>query len=227
MCSMGGNITNRTTETFSVFEGETKLENDKFIETLSDLEEVSNLETGLTINWRALCLMVVICVALCVLIDWLGSRDENLFIQGTTLFEDGRYEEGVEYFRKSMKWGGEEAIYALGRCYLDGIGVQRDTIEGLRLVVEAVEEAYSDAQYFWGQCHYYGQYAPLDKALAVKYLTYAARQDHPEAQCALGICYLNGEGVRQDIKAARKWFTKAKKNGSVQAEKCLKILDMN
>jgi len=69
MCSMGGNITNRTTETFSVFEGETKLENDKLIETLSDLEEVSNLETGLTINWRALCLMVVICVALCVLID--------------------------------------------------------------------------------------------------------------------------------------------------------------
>lgn len=40
MCSMGGNITNRTTETFSVFEGATKLENDKLIETLSDLEEV-------------------------------------------------------------------------------------------------------------------------------------------------------------------------------------------
>lgn len=203
------------------------MENDNHIETSPDLEEVSDLEARLTVNWRALGLMVVICTALCVLIDWLGSRDEDLFIQGAALIEDGRYEEGVEYFRKSMKWGGEEAIYALGRCYLDGLGVPRDTLEGIRLVVEAVEEACSDAQYFWGQCHYYGQFVPLDKVLAVKYLTYAARQKHPDAQCALGICYLNGEGVRQDIRAARRWFRRAKRNGSTMAVDCLRMLSVH
>lgn len=175
-------------------------------------------------DWKKIGLFLLVSTALYLSISWIGGLDERYFIKGAEAVECGRFEEGVEYFHKSARMGGEEALYALGRCYLEGIGAQKDTVEGMRLIMESVDEAYADAQYFLAQCYYYGLYVEMDKEQAVKYLAYASRQKHPDAQCALGVCYLNGEGVEKDAKKAYQCFADAKKNGSTQADSLLRLL---
>lgn len=175
-------------------------------------------------EWKKIGLFILIPVILYLLISWIGGLDETYYLKAAELIDNGCYEEGVEYFRKSARMGGEEAYYALGRCYLDGLGVQKDTLEGMRLIMKSVSEAYAEAQYFLALCHYYGLYVDIDKELTVKYLKYASRQKHPDAQCALGVCYMNGEGVEKNVRKAYKCFIKAKKNGSTKADACIKSL---
>lgn len=175
-------------------------------------------------EWKKIGLFILIPVILYFLISWIGGLDETYYLKAAEMIDNGCYGEGVEYFRKSARMGGEEAYYALGRCYLDGLGVQKDTLEGMRLIMKAVSEAYAEAQYFLALCHYYGLYVDIDKELTVKYLKYASRQKHPDAQCALGVCYMNGEGVEKNVRKAYKCFIKAKKNGSTKADACIKSL---
>jgi len=114
-----------------------------------------------------------------------------------------------EYFLKTKKQaqqGDAESEFALGVCYEDGFGVNKDSKEGLRWVRMAANQGVAPAQGDLGDRYSKGIDVPRDFAEAFKWYSRAARQGDATAECSLGLCYENSQGVPQNYVEAYKWL---------------------
>jgi TPR repeat protein len=141
---------------------------------------------------------------------------------------------------------------ALGRCYLNGIGVAGDAARGLALGRESAASGSCFGQHAVGACYYggfcgvaqdfdealycFGQYAfgacylggfcgvaqDFDEALRLFGL--AAAQGHAQAQYYLGFMFEHGRGVAKDLAEAIRWYCLAAAQGDAFAQKRLDVL---
>ncbi|GBG85156.1 hypothetical protein CBR_g39721 [Chara braunii] len=104
----------------------------------------------------------------------------------------------------------------LGRCYLEGMGVQQNETFGLKLISMAASKGNADAQVELGKYYYYKSRCNNKECDVVDYwdnamtwLMKAAEQDHWQAYFYLGLCNQQGRMVMRDDKAAQQWLRKA------------------
>ena len=123
--------------------------------------------------------------------------------------------------------GNPVAQNSLGRMYLNGDGVVKDIIVGMKWFHLATENGFTDAQYNLAIVYLMatgeekrGMQATLnfiDDIKAFKNLQLAADKNHVEAQYHLGRIYEYGRGVQQDYSKACEYYQRAANQGHIEA----------
>jgi TPR repeat protein len=100
-----------------------------------------------------------------------------------------------------------------GKCYTEGVGVEKDFKEAVKWVRLAAEAGVVDAQSLLGTFYMHGQGVEKDVKEAVKWLSMAAENGNPFAQFRLGYCYLKGIGVEMKYMEGLRWLMMAIEEG--------------
>ncbi|MEE1541143.1 MAG: tetratricopeptide repeat protein, partial [Paludibacteraceae bacterium] len=111
----------------------------------------------------------------------------------------------------------------LGVCYLQGLGVQQNLDEALKLLKPAAEKGNEIAQTNLGA--YYLMIKNYDEG--IKLLKPMAEKGNILAQANLGTCYMNGWGVQQNFDEALKLLKPAAERGDQTALTNLGVCYMN
>ena len=144
-------------------------------------------------------------------------RSEEELLKGKAAYNIKDYKAAVMSFSLAAELGNPEAMYRLGKCFLDGTGVEKDTAEAIAFFRKAEAAVYRmdpQVQFAIGELFFNGDDVERNESEAVKWYRKAAEQGCAEAQYKLGECYEFGEGVPQDYDEALKWYFKAPDNPS-------------
>lgn len=109
------------------------------------------------------------------------------------------------------------AAYLLGKAFLTGDGMTRDTAQAERWLGRAARNRHWEASYLLGK-HYLGA---GNSRRAVELLENAADGGHGESMLELARGYLDGNVLAKDLPKARKWATKANSIGAKGADEVL------
>ena len=144
--------------------------------------------------------------------DYTKEKGGEDLLNGKADYDIMHYDTAATYFSRAVQQGNPEAMFWLGKCFLDGTGVPEDAEKAVSYFRNAEEAGYfidAQTQYDVGKCFFSGDGVSQDAAEAVKWFRKAATQGHAEAQIALAECCFAGGGVAQDYAEAVKWFRKA------------------
>ena len=143
------------------------------------------------------------------------------------MFDDPKAEERVYWFRKAAELGGAHAQNSLGYCLHEGLGVERNRNEALRLFRASAAQGNRFGQESLARAYYEPDFAGLPQNLpeAFRLWKLSAEQGWHWSQFHLGECYENGFGTNSDLAEARRWYTKAAKAGNGLAKSALTRLN--
>ncbi|HEY1722387.1 MAG TPA: trypsin-like peptidase domain-containing protein [Magnetospirillaceae bacterium] len=121
--------------------------------------------------------------------------------------------------------GNADAQNRLGLIYINGKGVPRNLIEGVKWLRRAADKGHPVAELNLGLLYSAGLGVPKDPIEAATWLRRAADQNNPGAQNHLGFAYEHGVGVEQDYALALGWYRKAAAQNDPEAEFNLGIMN--
>ena len=134
----------------------------------------------------------------------------NSYRQGPTHLRD--YDTAVEIYSDLAKENDAIALYGLGLCYAQGLGVDTDIELAMEYLKKSAELGYAMAITDLANVYVSGiQGVPQNLSKAMDLYREAAEQGFPMAQFYIGRMYENGWGVDKDIKEANKWYEKAER----------------
>ncbi len=185
-------------------------------------------------------------------VKWLCEAADKGSTDAKELLQELAPEEAAHLYQLAAKDGNRYAMYELGKCYLAGIGVDRDTAQAAEWFRRAADRGNADAMFELGKCYLDGIGVEKDEARAAKWLCKATDKGSNDAKellqelapekavhlyqiavedkstyamYALGKCYLDGMGVERDEEQAAKWLCEAAGEGSTDAKELLQKLD--
>ena len=147
--------------------------------------------------------------------DQLSSECE--LKQAVDLLENKQYIQALEIFRKLAGNGDGEAMYYIGKCYSNGLGVDKDYDKALSWYKKSAQCNNSSGINALGYCYNFGQGVEKDDVKAVELYTKSAELGNSNAMLNLGVCYYKGEGVEKDYTKAVEWYTKSANLGNRDA----------
>lgn len=101
--------------------------------------------------------------------------------KGLKSAQNSNYQEAMQWFKKGVDRGNSTALGNMGFLYMQGMGVQKDVVQGLKLVTKGAERGDAGSMMNLAK-HYVGQ---RNKPEAVKWLRQAETAGHPQAKAAL------------------------------------------
>ncbi len=186
--------------------------------------------TGAVINKVALIVFLLLTLSAC------GPGDpKEQYEQAVRIFNGVKYEEqllnakidsehspdspsdveqAVELYRKAADQGLAAAQTQLGICYFEGIGVEKDYDEAVRLFNLAAKQNDPDAFFMLSQYYAFEQNEEGLFENAKK----AADLHSAMGEFGLAECYQEGFGVKKDDSQANDWYEKAAKKGLMAAQ---------
>ena len=114
---------------------------------------------------------------------------------------------------QAAKAGNTNALYNVGRCYEEGIGVKQDLSKAFDWYKKAAAEGDFRAMCCMGGYFLTGNPIPYEPAKAFQLFEKAANANIPAAQYNLSVLYRYGEGTEKDLEKADFWRMKAAQNG--------------
>lgn len=105
--------------------------------------------------------------------------------------------------------GNVDAQAAVAKCYLKGIGVEKNAQKFLHYVQKAVAKGNAIAQNLMGVAYEVGFSVKKDSQKAARWYQMAAQQNYPIAICNLGDMYDNGDGLAKNPQQALALFQQA------------------
>ena len=129
--------------------------------------------------------------------------------EGRNLFKHNMYDEAFTRFNEASALGYPDAIYNTAVCYMNGYGVERDTVEGFRRFRRAANTGHDKALYNLATCYLTGIGTPPSDSLAFEFYNRAGKAGYPKALTILGDCYLTGRGTAQDSTTAYEYYNRA------------------
>jgi TPR repeat protein len=140
---------------------------------------------------------------------------------------DSEAEERVYWFRKAAELGGAHAQNSLGYCLHEGLGVEKNRDEALRLFRLSAEQGNRFGQESLARAYYEPDFAglPQNPVEAFRLLTLSAGQGWHWSQFHLGEFYEKGFGTNPDMAKARRWYEDAAKAGNTAAKAALERLN--
>lgn len=145
-----------------------------------------------------------------------GDNNDAISFLGNYYFENQRYKEGLEYYKKIAD-DDKDAAVIVGNVYLNGEhGIEKDVTNGLKYLEIAAEEGSFESQKQLGMLYYDANKCQSlnidhDMKKAIQFLTMSAEKDK-ESQLVLGYLYLNGKnGTEIDMEKAQYYIQLASK----------------
>lgn len=129
--------------------------------------------------------------------------------------------QAVKLYTLAAEQGNYEAIYHLGECYLNGIGVEQDKKQAFDLLFKAAQADLAMAQFAAAECFARGDGTPQDQQAAFHWYRQSALRYDPRGLLETGRRYLYGQGTDRDIKQAITFLEQAAANGMKQAAELL------
>lgn len=128
--------------------------------------------------------------------------------------------QAMKWYRKSADQGFAKAQFALGGCYITGLGSNKDKDpkEAAKWFRKAADQGLDDAQVMLASLYGNGSGVPKNLVESARWYGKAAEQGNALAQYCLGKYYAAGTGVQEDSKEAAKWFRKAADQGYSEAQ---------
>ena len=114
--------------------------------------------------------------------------------------------------------GDPDAQNEIGKCYLDGNGVNKDSEKAFMWFMKAAKQGYVKGQHNVGVCYYNGNGVDQNRNEAFLWFKKAADQGYPNSEEVLGTCYFQGQGVEKDNTQGFKWYMKAANQGFAKAQ---------
>jgi TPR repeat protein len=124
----------------------------------------------------------------------------------------------VDDLETRAEQGNAMAQFKLGLRYLNGQGLTKDNVEGVKWLRKAAEQGHAGAQCGLALCYEGGKGVAKNEVEAVKCYRKAAEQGHDTAQFTLGLRYLNGQGLTKDNVEGVRWLRKAAEQGHAGAQ---------
>lgn len=115
----------------------------------------------------------------------------------------------IARLRKWVEEGSPAAATALGVCYFEGLGVEVDYEQALKLLAPAAQRGLPRACYYLGRIYAGGLGVPANMGDAVTLFERAAAGGEFFAMIELARAYASGRGVARDEEMARKWYAAA------------------
>ena len=117
----------------------------------------------------------------------------------------------IQRLEKKAQKGNVESQVQLGNCYIQGIGVPKDTLKAIYWYERAAKQGEASSQYVLGRCYAEGLGVLQDATKAVYWYERAALQGFALAQNNLGSCYEDGQDVGKEPSGAQCYFDSKKK----------------
>jgi TPR repeat protein len=134
------------------------------------------------------------------------------------------YQKAAQWYRKAAEQGYPDGLRLLGDMYREGLGVARDLVKSVELLLEGAKKGDPWCQNNLAVAYSQGLGVEKDESLAFKWYKSAAEQGLVMAQGALGYRYYRGLAVKQNYADALAWFLKAAERGSASAQNSLGIM---
>ncbi len=131
------------------------------------------------------------------------------------------YLEAAEFFAKAAHLGDHRGMQRLAWFFTEGLGVEKNAEEALKLNVTAADLGNEVSALNAGVAFEYGRGTEIDFSRAFKYYEMAAGKNVVRAMHNLGAFYFNGQGVERDSSQAFKWYLAAANQGSWLSSYCL------
>ncbi|MFT3742257.1 MAG: tetratricopeptide repeat protein [Gammaproteobacteria bacterium] len=113
------------------------------------------------------------------------------------------------------------ALFNLGLCYAEGIGIGQHLEQAVRYYQLAAQQNHARAQNRLGVCYESGIGVKQDDKEALRLYTLAANQGIARAQYNVGLYYHSGRIVEKNIKRAAYYYQLAAEQGDALAQKRL------
>ena len=114
-----------------------------------------------------------------------------------------------DFFLEAANRGDVDAVCQLGLAFLNGQGIPKDDINGVRLLQAAVGQYHPGAMGHLGVCMWLGIGMPAQPTLGLRHIGLAAHYGCPESAYHIGKCFLEGEMLPKDDELAWEWLCRA------------------
>ena len=129
------------------------------------------------------------------------------------------YQQAYDWWKKSALQGNVDGIGNLALCYQFGRGVEKDSIDAIRLYMKSIKEGNTRLLddrtkraettpfdgVLMGLCYQKGNGVGKDSKKALEFFSKAARLNSVDGARELALCYMNNK----DAKSAAPWFKRA------------------
>ena len=134
-------------------------------------------------------------------------------------YEKKDYVQALEQYRIAADLGSADAQYMTGRCYAEGLGVEKNGVEAVKWFQKAAAQRHADAQYELGNSYQNGIGLEKDPAMAVKWYRKAAEQGQENARLALETPHFQtAEGVSSPNRIQETEKTKEEQRAAAAGE---------
>ena len=113
-------------------------------------------------------------------------------------FNQKKYTAAVKLYAELVQYNYAPAIYKVGICYLNGLGLSQRNDKAIEFLEVAAQMGYSPAMYRIALLHREGTALAKDEGKYIEWLQKAAEANDPVAQAELGNCYRIGDIVPMD-----------------------------
>lgn len=113
---------------------------------------------------------------------------------------EGNAEKAAKYIGKSVALGNIDATYKYAMLIMDGIGVKRDSIQGMNYLKKAADHGVTEAMTYVGDAYISGRILPQNPLLGITYFEKAIEKGDIYAKKFLARCYMKGEGTDRNNK---------------------------
>jgi TPR repeat protein len=120
-------------------------------------------------------------------------------------------------YRRAADAGDAGAMFSLGLCYANGLGVAEDKAAAVAYYRRAADAGDAAALRILGIHYENGDGVAEDKVAALEYYQRAAEAGDSDALQNLGLCYEYGDGVAEDKAAAVSYYRRAADAGVARA----------
>jgi TPR repeat protein len=117
----------------------------------------------------------------------------------------------IDWLRSAACEGNADAMYEIGRCYDEGLGLDVDPITAIKWYEAASRQGHAKAINTLAWCYAKGSGVKKDESASFQLYVRAAQHQLPEAQYNLAVCYSHGRGTARDPIRAVELYTKAAK----------------
>ena len=138
--------------------------------------------------------------------------------------ENKNIELGLELGRESEAAGSLFGQFIIGKCYHEGLGMEKNYVEAKRLYTLAADNGHAYAQTKLGNMFENGEGGEVDYKNAKGYYLLAVAQGFAEAQICLGVMLEKGLDEKPKLEEARYLYNLAASQGNPKAQVNLGVM---
>ena len=132
-------------------------------------------------------------------------------------YKEANEKKEFEYASKSAEQNDSYGLYSLAKCYIFGLGVNKNTSKYLSLLKRSMAANNPFAILEMVKQNMYGWDIQRNLSQGIVLLKKAMELNMPEAFVQMGNVYRDGDGVQRDEKRAEEYYHKAIESGYVEA----------